>query len=44
MNQCTNMERSIYVNFCLSLNSQEKPDKLFKDNKAALANIYAQHA
>ena len=29
LNSCANMERSIYVNHCLSLNSQLKPDKLF---------------
>ena len=29
LNQCTNMERSVYVNHCLSLNSQLKADKLY---------------
>ena len=31
LNQCTNMERSVYVNHCLSLNSQLKPDKLYEE-------------
>ena len=42
MNQCSNMERSVYVNWCLSLNSQIRPDKLFKDLKSAYANINMQ--
>ena len=42
MNQCSNMERSVYVNWCLSLNSQIRPDKLFKDLKSAYANLNMQ--
>jgi len=34
LNSCANMERSIYVNHCLSLNSQLKPDKLFNTLQA----------
>jgi len=35
------MERSVYVNHCLSLNSQLKPDKLYSQLKAQYASINA---
>jgi len=30
LNKCQNIERSFYVNHCLSLNSQLKPDRIYK--------------
>lgn len=38
LNQCTNMERSVYVNHCLSLNSQLKPEKLYTQFKSQAQN------
>lgn len=39
LNQCTNMERSVYVNHCLSLNSHLKPDRLYSQLKTQYQNL-----